>query len=693
MTIFEKKLFWKINVGFLNIGDPILNDEFSIIIKSLPIGDYQWVVKDAIGGNTISADYFTMATETSKTISWQFVSPDYEVGQTYYFGLENLTTLEEGLQVSFTLDEEIVLIAGQSVVNYFTSQFTASGNPIDNTTNKIQDSIGGQYKYEYIISRSAPADFICDGVADQIQINEALDFVNSISSIFPRKITFRKGDFIVNAGIKISSATLLNVEISAEKGTRILPAVSGMTENVIFEFLGKEWINVDFSGFEIDCQNRGSTVPFRLSKFQTFKFYNNTIKNINAGGTSRWATILGDIDSLTSGDLLADRLQAIEDSASYDLEFYNNLYENNYTKTFEVNLFLNVRRAKVYFNRYKDNLVDSNNYSEVSIAPYCQDFEFFQNTQEGSDFNFVGALYNKNVSIFLNTTKNIGNGSVGIRTLNQRNCKIWRNDIDFTGSPDNAIGVKHYDRTDSEWDGHPVDILWTEDWECNENKIRNAYYGIESVQTGANVINKQKRVKIFANDFWNIKKAPIRWGSGLAGTDIDFLWIDKNKAHDWTGTLEGAITLIGEVGNASGFKNVYVRDNFTADNPATNAGSLRFSAVSVKEVSGNSITSTGSYGAISLVNSATIELTRDNIGYTTENFGTATIANGTTTIAVSHGLSKTPTAQNISITPTNNLGNATKFWVSNVTATQFTINVNIDPAGSGATFAWNVEVK
>jgi hypothetical protein len=293
----------------------------------------------------------------------------------------------------------------------------------------------------------------------------------------------------------------------------------------------------------------------------------------------------------------------------------------------------------------------------------------------------------------LNTIKNRGDSSVGIRTLNQRNCKIWKNDIDFTGSPSNAIGIKHYDRTDSEWDGHPVDILWTEDWECSNNKIRNAYYGIESITNYASTISKQKRIKISENDFWNIKKAPIRWGSGLAGTDIDYMWIDRNRVHDWAGVFEGAITLVGEVDNVNGFKNVYIRDNFTADNSSANAGSLRFSAVSVKEVSGNSIVSTGSYGAISLVNSSIIELTRDNIGYTTENFGTATIPSGATTIVVPHGLAKTPTSQNISITPTNNLGNATKFWFSNVTTTQFTINVNVDPTGSGATFSWSAKIK
>lgn len=80
---------------------------------------------------------------------------------------------------------------------------------------------------------------------------------------------------------------------------------------------------------------------------------------------------------------------------------------------------------------------------------------------------------------------------------------------------------------------------------------------------------------------------------------------------------------------------------------------------------------------------------RNNLGWTTENSGTATVANGATSVAVNHGLSFTPTVNNISVTPTNSLGNAAKFWISGVGATQFTINVNADPGATTATFSWS----
>jgi hypothetical protein len=72
--------------------------------------------------------------------------------------------------------------------------------------------------------------------------------------------------------------------------------------------------------------------------------------------------------------------------------------------------------------------------------------------------------------------------------------------------------------------------------------------------------------------------------------------------------------------------------------------------------------------------------------------GTATVASGSTSIDVAHGLGETPDIQNINITPTNSLGSATKFWVSVVSSTTFTITVDADPGTDTATFAWKASV-
>ena len=79
-----------------------------------------------------------------------------------------------------------------------------------------------------------------------------------------------------------------------------------------------------------------------------------------------------------------------------------------------------------------------------------------------------------------------------------------------------------------------------------------------------------------------------------------------------------------------------------------------------------------------------------NRGYVTENSGAATVASGATYIDVTHGLSATPIAGSIKLTPTNNLGSAAKYWVSNIGATTFRVNVDTAPGATTATFAWSV---
>ena len=106
-------------------------------------------------------------------------------------------------------------------------------------------------------------------------------------------------------------------------------------------------------------------------------------------------------------------------------------------------------------------------------------------------------------------------------------------------------------------------------------------------------------------------------------------------------------------------------------------------------IEGNSVTWGVNGPTVALIESGgTNTIVRNNIGFVTEKSGTATVANGSTTIVVSHGLDMTPASSNITLTPTNSLGTAAKFWVSNVTNTQFTVNVNADPGATTATFSW-----
>lgn len=80
-----------------------------------------------------------------------------------------------------------------------------------------------------------------------------------------------------------------------------------------------------------------------------------------------------------------------------------------------------------------------------------------------------------------------------------------------------------------------------------------------------------------------------------------------------------------------------------------------------------------------------------NDGTVSESTGTATITAGNTSVVVSHGLAYQPSLTRINITPTTTTGGVT-WWVSNVTATQFTINIS-STYGGGIGFAWSARLR
>ncbi len=76
-----------------------------------------------------------------------------------------------------------------------------------------------------------------------------------------------------------------------------------------------------------------------------------------------------------------------------------------------------------------------------------------------------------------------------------------------------------------------------------------------------------------------------------------------------------------------------------------------------------------------------------NIGYRTENSGNATISNGSSSVTISHGLVQTPT--HVLLTGTDS--EVSNCWVTNVTDTQFTINVPSAVTADRYVF-WEAEV-
>lgn len=103
------------------------------------------------------------------------------------------------------------------------------------------------------------------------------------------------------------------------------------------------------------------------------------------------------------------------------------------------------------------------------------------------------------------------------------------------------------------------------------------------------------------------------------------------------------------------------------------------------DFNGGTVTFSSSGGTVSL---------RDNIDYITENSGNATITSAATSVVVTHGLSRQPAPQDVSVigaeNPTNDVGT---IWVDTFTSTQFTVNCENAPGASDFTFGWRASVS
>lgn len=83
---------------------------------------------------------------------------------------------------------------------------------------------------------------------------------------------------------------------------------------------------------------------------------------------------------------------------------------------------------------------------------------------------------------------------------------------------------------------------------------------------------------------------------------------------------------------------------------------------------------------------------RANNGWITETNGVGVILNGTTSLVVTHGLSLTPDLEDISVTAANTLGSAKVLYISTVTSTTFTVNSDVNPGATTASFVWAARI-
>lgn len=241
------------------------------------------------------------------------------------------------------------------------------------------------------------------------------------------------------------------------------------------------------------------------------------------------------------------------------------------------------------------------------------------------------------------------------------------------------------------------------------NTIRGNYYGIYAQRSTTGTVKPLDDIEITDNSIS---------GTGAHGiyvVNAKALKVTSNRSKnnpfsgiDLTDIINGGV-IQGNIcynnGSTSGdglriestatTENLIVTDNFCFDDQATKTQSRGINFIGTFDYC--VIANNNARGNIVSIGVAMPAIANNRISgnqpFKTENNGTATVASGATSIVVNHGLNMTPTLNNISVTPTNNLGSSTKYWISNPTATQFTINVDVAPGAATAAFAWTARIS
>lgn len=230
-----------------------------------------------------------------------------------------------------------------------------------------------------------------------------------------------------------------------------------------------------------------------------------------------------------------------------------------------------------------------------------------------------------------------------------------------------------------------------------------------------NVVIRAGSIQITANHFYNATRYNVHFDNAGARTKIIgnkiegagnhgiYIVHDTSSPSDvqiiangFRNNGDSGVSIADQIstaGTATMGRFTVIGNNFATDitNKARHAIKLD-ALISGANVQANNINSSHGLAPFIHANGATGYI-RGNVGFATEAQGTATVSSASTSVVVPHGLAATPALKNISVTPTNNLGSATKFWISNPTATDFTINVNAAPGASTATFAWSAEIQ
>lgn len=260
--------------------------------------------------------------------------------------------------------------------------------------------------------------------------------------------------------------------------------------------------------------------------------------------------------------------------------------------------------------------------------------------------------------------------------------------------------------------------------QCRCEQVMVTSNNIQGAGTGIRVLGL-RNVAVTDNILSDIKRNPgIIYDSPAGQSDARNITIRGNTLDGYGEDAANAFGILVRTGTGGSVSNVQVLDN-TIGKPNSGVSTNRAILVSVSStggiaglrIDGNLIdTATTGVQLSGPANITDLVLTNNvfrdcltpvtslnlvgsiaqiggNAGLVTEASNLTVVNEGTTTRVISHGLPYAPALEDITLSPTNSGGNVSHWWVTDVTDTTFTINVDVDPGVGGARFAWRAKVK
>jgi hypothetical protein len=296
-----------------------------------------------------------------------------------------------------------------------------------------------------------------------------------------------------------------------------------------------------------------------------------------------------------------------------------------------------------------------------------------------------------------NLCKNPGNSNSAIDVFENSSDGVVENNtcVATRGTPSGAIGMDHNvtackrvkvsNNIIAGTFGSGIGTNLGSDYQIINNIIRD----LTTTNVAKGMEIKSDNVTIAGNRIMRTQSVSIHVVKAQDNVRI----LDNELVDSALGALGGNEFI--NIGSGSS-TNIVIRGN----RMRSTSGAARHPALSIANAAGAQILLENNDMAGIVTGGRHVDLPNDpgltahhNTGHITESSGTATIASGTTSIAVNHGLSETPSARHISVVGTNNAtNNYGPVYITAVGATQFTINVRSDPGASTATFSWKAEI-